>query len=132
MLDFLLACSGQKVPLTASSGDSLGPLLTEYKSASPPIAAESTHSGDIVRDHILKVLALEEILQVVSLLVRSDSSSNLVAALQEIFDDVAFVSPSPESSLSQDAYTAINPLAPVTSTRSPLLIVGMMFCFVLG
>ena len=50
------------------------------------------HLGDVFSDDILERLALEQVLQVLALIVRSDRAADFVARLEQVFDDVAGVS----------------------------------------
>ena len=84
----LAVCATACTPLTASSNT---PSWLQ-RVPTPRRVHIMAHLGDVFSDDILERLALEQVLQVLALIVRSDRAADFVARLEQVFDDVAGVS----------------------------------------
>ena len=79
----LAVCATASTPLTASSN------TPSYAQPSlQPHSVTITHLRDVLGDDVLERLALEQVLQVLALVFRSDRSADLVAGFEQVTDDV--------------------------------------------
>ena len=86
---------------------------------------ESILGTDIFNDDVLERLALKQLRQVVTLLVRANGSTDFIPAFKQVFDSLPGVRELTTRGTNV-TYTAMYPLAPVTRTKAPLAIAGMI------